>query len=658
MPIQPFSLHSSNLPYQQTPFVGRHKELRTISQLLGDAACRLLTLVGPGGIGKTRLALRAVEEPSTLFPHGVFFVPLLTSSSTADLVSAIADATGLSFASGRDPRVQLLDYLSEKVALLVLDSLEHLCAPACDENEGGIALLIDILETSLAVKILATSQGRLRLQRECVLEIHGLEFPESGDTAEVEGYSAVQLFVQSARRVCPNFRLSKEETSAVVCLCRLVEGMPLALELAAAQARVLSCQEICAAVESHLDILVSSMRDVPERQQSIKAVFDYSWQFLTEQERKTLGQLAVFRGGFQGEAAERVSGASLPILIRLIDQSLLYKAPPGRYKMLEVLRRYAEAKLTQFPQLAEETRDRHCEYFAAWLQSWEPALHGGGQSQALTALEEELDNVRQAWRWAVERAKVEQIVVCLPSLYRFYEMRGRLQEGEAVFAQAVKELNRQAAPSAMMERVLWSITARYGVFCYHLGRYQAAQEQLQQSLAAFRTASEQEEIAFCLTGLARMALREEENLIAERLFEEALVQAQAVPSRPMEIDNLCGLGNVALQRGDYATAKDYYERALELCRDACDQWNEAILLNNLGAVSDHSGDYARARSYYAASLELKQSLNDRRGEAVALVNLGFAWHRLGDAAAAKIHSLMSSIAWTFALYKTSDLAYE
>jgi DNA-binding SARP family transcriptional activator len=293
--VQPPSLDSNllypyNLPHQTTPFIGRQEELAEIAQLLEGPSCRLLTLVGPGGIGKTRLALEAAARQIPVFPHRVCFVPLAAVSSASLLASSIVDALGFGLYGQGDPKVQLLNYLREKAVLLVLDNLEHLLEEA--------SFLIEILQIAPDVKVLVTSRERLNLQGEWVLEVEGLHFPESDEASEVESYSAVQLFAQSARRVYPSFQLSQKVKPHVVSICRFMGGMPLAIEMAAAWVRSLPCAEIATEVLHNLGFLVTSLRDAPERHQSLQTVFDHSWNLLTEEEKRAFRRLSVFRGGF------------------------------------------------------------------------------------------------------------------------------------------------------------------------------------------------------------------------------------------------------------------------------------------------------------------------------------------------------------------------
>ncbi|MFQ6049389.1 MAG: BTAD domain-containing putative transcriptional regulator, partial [Phycisphaerae bacterium] len=289
-----------------TPLFGRADELREIVSRLDNPFCRLLTLTGPGGIGKTRLAMQVAADKSGDFQHGVYFVPLAALSSPDFLVPAIAEALKLSLASSRSPRMQLLGYLRDKALLLVLDNFEHLV--------GGTSLLTDILTQAPQVKLLVTSRERLNLQREWVFEVQGLSCPEDANAADAEEHGAVQLFLHAARRLRPDYALTDRNRPAVIRICHLVGGMPLGIELAAGWVRILSTTAIADEIAHNLDALATTMRDVPERHRSLRAVFEESWQHLTPAEQAVFRRLSVFRGGFSREAAEQVARARLRIL--------------------------------------------------------------------------------------------------------------------------------------------------------------------------------------------------------------------------------------------------------------------------------------------------------------------------------------------------------
>lgn len=417
------ALPPHNLPPQPTAFVGRAAELAEIARYFNHRDAQLLTLVGPGGIGKTRLALQAAArcvDPDiafeTHFSHGVFFVPLAAVSATeagqaqTPLIAAMADALQFSFQGPVHPQAQLLNYLREKKMLLILDNFEHLVTEARQ--------LGDILRLAPGIKLLVTSRVRLNLREEWVREVTGLDFPPAADLAStaprlteqaLETYSAVALFVQQAQRVRPGFALSEAQVPEVARICQLVEGVPLGIELAASWLRVLACGEIVTEIERGLDFLTSTLRNLPERHRSLRAVFDHSWNLLSPPEQMLFRQLSVFRAGFQRDAATQVAGASLPVLAGLADKSLLRRNASGRYEVHELLRQYAEEQLRLAPEAYETVHDKHCRYYAELMLQHKAQLHGDDVQMALTALSAERENVRAAWNWAVEHRRVAEL---------------------------------------------------------------------------------------------------------------------------------------------------------------------------------------------------------------------------------------------------------
>lgn len=620
--IRAASARRLHLPPQPTPFVGREDEMARITHCFDDPACRLLTLVGPGGTGKTRLALQVARARQEAFLDGVYFVPLAAIAAPALLVPAVAEALRFTFFGRQDPRAQLLAYLREKELLLVLDNFEHLLA--------GVGLLPEILEQAPQVKLLVTSRQRLDLRWEWLFDVGGLPYPQDEDAGRLPEFSAVQLFAQTASRVRPDFSLG-EEGPNVARICRLVEGLPLALELAAAGVRARPCEEIAAEIEDNLDLLATSMRDVPERHRSVRAAFEGSWQRLAAEEQRVLRQLSVFCRGFGREAARQVAGASRTILEALVARSLLRDAGQpdvARYQMHELLRQFAAEKLAGRFQEQAEARARHGDYYATFVQRRQEALRGAGQRRALADIGGEIENVRAAWRWAVAERRPGPIARALEGAYRFYSLRGWLQEGHEALAGAASAL---AADEGLLGRIL----ARQAWFGFRLGDYDAARNLAEQSLSLLRPLDEPEEEA-----LARLAL----GVVADELgeYDEARAHLEASLALYERAGDRGGmartfdhLGDLARMVGAYEEAEQHYTRCLDLCRQTGDQAGLANAYNSLGSAAGTRGDYGRARSYFEQSLDICRELDDRFGIAGASHNLGSVAHVLGDYQAAK-----------------------
>ncbi len=647
-----------HLPPAPTPFVGREKELAELADYLADPDCRLLTLVGPGGIGKTRLALRAAADQRGMFAHGVHCVFLASLSSPEHLVPTIASALKIPPYNDRDLKKQLLDYLREKEVLLVLDNMEHVL--------DGSELLIELLRHAPDLVLLVTSRERLNLREEWVYELKGLTYPKGGKVDGGESYSAVALFQQHARRAARGFVLEQAEMAYVVRICQLVEGMPLGVELAAAWLSVHSCEEIARQIEHNLDILTTRLRNVPERHRSIRATFEHSWQLLSEAEKELCARLAVFQGGFRQDAAVAVAGATPLTLSALLDKSLIRHILPDRYDMHELVRQYTAEKLEANPQKLEETEMQHARYFATFLEQQEKHLKGAKQKQALTEIVSEIENARQAWRLAVSRGWTLGIEQSLESLYHFFNIQGRFQEGIELFAQAIERWSKDAHQARIVGKVL----SRQGALCRPLGRYQRARACLEQSLAIFKRLNIPAEQIFCLVTLASVARNqgkgeESEQLAreslalsrqigdrwgettalaalglilryrgdmtqAKALLEESLVLGRESGNQRLVISSLNTLGDLACHRGDYAKAQVVFEECIALSQELDDQYHIAMHLNNLGTVLHTLEKYTEAQLYYRESLEICREIGDQSGRAIALSNLGEVAHVLGS----------------------------
>jgi predicted ATPase len=412
--------HRQNLPAQTTLFVGRERELREVEALLDDRRIRLVTLVAPGGMGKSRFAVEAGARLSRserpLFADGVFFVQLAPVGSVDSIVSTIAESIGFRFDSSREPLGQLVDFLRERRLLLLVDNFEHLL--------GGAPIVSEILLGAPGVKVLATSRERLGLRVETLYTLSGLEVPEGGIPTDARDFSAVHLFVQSASQVRPDLQLGPADFGEIVRICRLVDGMPLGLVLAASWVGVLPVKDIAEEIQRSADFLETELRDVPPRQRSIRAVFDQSWNLLSEEERSVFSKLSIFRGGFTRDAALAVAAARLPILAALLHKSLLSRSlDGGRYHVHELLRQYAEERLRAHPSMHEPTLDAHADYFAGFLAKREDQLKGVRPKAALDDIGREIDNVRAAWTRMIEVERLANLSDSMQSLALFFRDR-------------------------------------------------------------------------------------------------------------------------------------------------------------------------------------------------------------------------------------------
>ncbi len=412
-----------NLPVLPTPFIGRQPEIEQIAALALNPATHLLSLVGPGGAGKTRLSIQAAAAVAGSFPDGVWFIPLASVQTPQGIVTAAANSLSINFYREEErPRQQLLDFLREKHLLLVLDNFEHLASE-------GASLLADILATAPGVKLLVTSRLRLNLQGEQVVRVDGMRVPDLATAAawsdpveQSRPYSAVQLLLERARRVNPQFQLTRQNQASVVEICRLVEGSPLGIELAVTWLELLPPAEVAKEIGRSLDFLESASPDTPARQRSLRAVFETSWSLLDAAEQQAFRRLCIFTASFSRQAAQAVSGASLRTLLSLVNKSWLQPVENERYQLHELVRQYGMERLRADPAEWRQTKDAHAAFFCDFLQAQGQALRSAGQIQALQAIKAELEsNIQAAWDWLVESGNFSSLVdQVLPGLFLYW----------------------------------------------------------------------------------------------------------------------------------------------------------------------------------------------------------------------------------------------
>lgn len=601
---------SHNLPVHLTSFFGREDELATIDRLFDNPEYRLLTLVGPGGIGKTRLALRIAECKVDAFLNGVWLVTLAPLQSAEHIVPAIASAIRFNLSDKNDPKTQLLTYLHSKELLLVLDNFEHLM--------DGATLVTEILKTAPKVKILVTSRERLNLQVEFLFKIEGLTYPSHNHIHLTDSFSAVQLFVERACRIHPQLRFSEDDYAAITRICRLVEGLPLAIELAAAWTHILSCSEIAQEIELSLGILTVSTRDVPERHRSMRAVFDHSWKFLSEDEHVVLRQLSIFRGGFTREAAEQVSGASLTILSSLADRSLLQldqRLDDGqRYDLHELVRQYAEERLLETGQ-TDLLRERHLRYFLRLAEEAELKLRGAEQIDWLDMLKVEHDNFRTALEWALSNNSEEGLRL-VGAAWWYWRVCGYVSEGCEWMSKML------ALPNAMAHTLLRA-KVLYGAAFLESIRYDNARAQAlyEESLSLYTELEDKSGAADALNGLGFIAERVRDWETSRRHFEAGLKIGFEVQNKHAIAVSLEGLGIIAEQYRNWANARTFFEQFLAMERELGNITQIAHALRRLGGIAFTQGDISMARARFEESLSIFRELNFKQFIAILLSNL-------------------------------------
>jgi predicted ATPase/DNA-binding NarL/FixJ family response regulator len=626
-------------PVQSAPFIGRQQELAEINSLLANPDCRLLTLVGPGGIGKTRLALEAARKlldnvfggaqglaplPASSFSNGVYLVPLQPLTSPEYIVPAIAEALNFQFYTGGEPKQQLLNFLREKSLLLLLDNFEHLL--------DGLDILTDLLACAVGVKILTTSRERLNLREEWVLNVEGLAFPSSDTDTNIGDFSAVQLFLQNARRVQVGFNVAASQNPAVTRICRLVGGMPLGIELAAAWVRVLSVDEIASEIERSLDILETPARNTEPRHRTMRAAFEPTWNRLTEDERTVYMKLSVFRGGFMREAAEYVAGASLRTLSSLLDKSLLRVDGNGRYDLHELLRQYAAEKLDELPAQQEQVSDSHCTYYADFIGQWTDITTGishadMGRKEVLASVRQEIENVRAAFWRTITNQKLNQLDTFLHNLAPYYEVHGWPREGAEAYHLAAESLR-----NAQQLRLLGFSLSCEAWFEQYLLNYAKAHQLAQESIALLLPFGKGLGLFNSYRVLCFIAA---DNTEARQLAHKALECAQ-------EINNYMGvvtihnrLSQLSLAEGEYEEALRLSQKALALCRKHNYRWGEIFALQRLSeAALVHQQDFNEAKRLAHEALTTAEAIGSRHGIAWQNLMVGdvvYAQHAYSEA---------------------------
>ena len=615
----------SRLPVPATTLVGRDRELEEIADLLAHRDCRLLTLIGPGGGGKTRLAIQVATDQERQLPGSACFVSLASVSDAGGIVPAIAAELGVTLLGDGEPERQLLDWLRDRSLFLVLDNAEHLV--------NDLRLVASMLAASPGLTVLATSRERLSLHGEWVFEVGGLSVPHGDATDSFEGYGSVELLRERLRQVRTRSPLRHEERPLVVRICQLVEGMPLALELAAAWAHSLTLAQIVSEIEKNLDFLSTSIRDVPDRHRSIRAVFNQTWSMLTAEEQEVYRRLTVFRDGFFLDAAEAVAGTSSLELAALVSKSLLTQQPSGRYRLHEMLRQFGDERLRQDPDAYVDLRQRHCEYHLGLLAGYEDALTGRDQQAALEAIEGDIDNIRAAWRWGVDHHCIGLVSAAFHALWLFYVIRGWMREAAAAFDSVLAALDQGDASRPGDDRE-WTLArakalTRSGGFQSRLGRYNTGIELLEQGVALLRRLDEQREVGLALNMLAAIHHMKGELVTSRALLEESLAHFQKVNDAWGIAFSLNDLGLVAYLLEENLDAERFCEESRAMFREIGDRRGHAFAAFNLGMIAAQRGDFERAKGLYNESLSLREYSHDRWGIAASMVQLGTVLREIG-----------------------------
>ena len=620
------------LPPADSSFVGRREILAQLHQYLADDRKRLITVMGLGGIGKTRLVLEAahhlVKDYLGPFRDGVFWVNLNGVPSQEALLTALMTALPYPFRGHTSPQDQLIKQLGDKEVLLILDNFEHLI-------EMAAPLLADLLGETACVKVVVTSRERLNLGQEWVLSVEGLSYPKANlldlnlFKDEVDNYSALILFKTRAQQIVADFDWDEDEErlAAAIQICQLVEGMPLGIELAVAWVNMLACRDIAAELAARgqaLDMLVMSRRLVKESHQSIRLVFDYSWQMLTEQEQKTLAGLSFFRGSFAYKAALAVvPTASLMVLSRLVDQSLVRRLPSQRLVLHELLRQFAAEQLADDERMAMVVAQAHAFYYSHLLAQLEPYWEDERIPTAVATIERDIQNIRLGWQWAAQQQALSLLAGYIISLYDYYAIKNLYQEGMLAFdtAMAYFEINineEEAGARAILARLI----TRQADFHYRMGFPHRAIQMLRQSIQLLLGSGDEAEAAFVhkLAGIIHYHLGAFET--AQQFFERSLALGEGTPLSSLQANTYLKLGEINGVLGDYDTARTWLNQSFQAYTILGQTWGVAQSMRLLGEMAEALSDEAEAARYYERSLRLFEEINSPHGKALCFNCLG------------------------------------
>lgn len=651
-------LLAHNLPTILTSFVGREAEVVRLVDHLSTATKRLVTLVGEGGVGKTRLALHmahtVVDQALGAFGDGVYFVALTGVNATDFVVSAIANTLGLTLTSADNPEQQLLAYLRTRRLLLVLDNFEQLVGVATP-------LLTAILEAAPAVHLFVTSRERLNLAEEWILALSGLPFPTGAGMAGqeqpapprlpangmAEVYGAVQLFMARAQQADAQFEQQDDpvQSAAIARICALLQGVPLGIEMAAAWVHMLSCTQIADEIAHNLDFLALPHRNAAPRHRSMRAVFEHSWRLLSTSEQAVLAALSVFQGGFTRAAAAQVAGVGLLTLRSLIDKSLL-RLMNGRYELHELLRQFAAEQLSLTAAGHDAVLLRHSHYYLHFLTEREHRLAGEAAHQAADEIQTEFNNIRQAWSWAATNLRFHDLENSAYAFYQYYLLRRSASEGEHLFGLTTEQIRAVVpphTPQMQAQRLLSLLLSIQSLFLNQMGLYPQSHERAAEAVTAAEACLGQNSVdpqnqytrafAHRMWGLALIDLGEFEQ--AHLVLEEAIrqlvrfrqdapttVQTGSALADDVEWQLRLMLGINYSELGDYPLARKYLNQALHLCQTSGKVRGQLICLGNLGNAEYLVGDYVAARQVYEQALLLAYDFHYRWSELANLVDLG------------------------------------
>lgn len=610
-----------NLPAQPTPFIGRAAQLATLKEMILNPDARLITLLGPGGTGKTRLSLQVAQESLDQFPNGVFFVPLADDTDSNQFISRIAQQLEVK-EGGRPLLDNLKDYLRDKKLLLVLDNFEQLIS--------AVPVVADLLAAAPQLKLITSSRIALKVRGEREVPIPPLDVPQhETPLEELAGYESIKLFVERAQAAQPNFSLTKDNASSVTEICHRLDGLPLALELAAARIKLLSPRAILSRLDDQLKLLTGGARDLPSRHQTLRNTLEWSYGLLHDDEKKLYARLSVFVGGFTLEAAEAVCNADggqdiLEGLTSLVDNSLLRQDEAGegepRFSMLETIRAYAVERLTESGEM-DALREQHAGYFTNVIlnRMGFMELYLANAVRWLDWIEQEYDNIRATFAWNLTTPQgVQTSAFVVNILFWFWYRRGYVMEG-SLWTERLLASPYLQEPSPARGMTLFAD----GSLAMWQGNQEYALAKAQEGMIMAQKLGGDDFLPFLLMGNAVVLINMGKDGLAQPLLEQALAVFKGQQIAPFIVVTLVHLGNAELGLGNIEQARAYHEEALVHARAINENWLISFALNNLGEVARTQGQFDLARKYYEECETLLRNTGDKGDMARFVHSLGY-----------------------------------
>lgn len=628
---QTISIKKYSLPTHPAPFVGRHHEIEQICGLLKHPDVRLVTLTGMGGCGKTRLALQCGNNIQTTYENGAVWIDLAPLTSSEFVLSALCDALELrtsreqqliaSLAKNEMTDVRrnghrfmlsnLIEFLRTKHLLLILDNAEHLM--------DGLTFIPDILKLAPDIQFLVTSRERLKLEAEWVIELHGMAYPTETRDAGDTDYESMTFFLQIARRVSDRFTCTKTVTSDIARICRLVSGIPLAIELAASWVTVLSCRDIAREIETGIDFLVSRRKDIPDRHRTMRAVFDYSWKQMSPHEQRHLRHLSLLRGGFNRDSAREAAGVGLAELSALVDKSILRKRSDDRFELHELLRQYALGFLAENSNELAHAEQRHAECFLSMLHGMESRLQGHDQKLALREISSEIDNIRSAWHWAIDHGNVSRLNDACLALFLYFDLRTQYQDGNLLFSYAWQRSPEAELSEARLRFV--NLCKGFDAWFMRYNNPPEARRMLTEALVELEPCRTTQEWAITLDLYHFLGGHEDRVATLAALNDAEKIFRDHRNDWGVAM-NLEAIANQLLLT-DLTAAKNAIQNSLDVRRHIGDRWGIAMSLEMLGRIEEEEGHDSMAESDYSASLSIRRELEaDLGGMINCLQGLG------------------------------------